>query len=69
VPDKAVNPEDDDADTCIRMENCPIRASLEIVHNRVIEYLDTVTLAHVISGQARPCPAHEPIEESHGVIS
>lgn len=69
VPDKAVNPEDDDADTCIRMENCPIRATLEIVHNRVIEYLDTVTLADMMSDQAGLRPARERIEESHGVIS
>lgn len=69
VPDKAVNPEDDDADTCVRMTNCPIRASLEIVHNRVIEYLDTITLADMMSDQAGSRPAREPIEERHGVIS
>lgn len=69
VPDKDVDPADDDADACIRMGNCPIRASLERVHNRVIDYLDTVTLADMINGQAQPRPAHEPIEENHGVIS
>ncbi len=69
VPDKAVSPEEDDAADCVRMDNCPIRTSLERVHNRMIEYLDSVTLADVIDNHDEPCRSQEPATENHGVTS
>lgn len=69
VPDKAVNPEEDDADACVRMESCPIRASLELVHNKMVGYLDSITLADIIGGGKEACHGRQPVEESHGVIS
>jgi Rrf2 family protein len=69
VPDQAVNPEDDDADSCVRMASCPIRASLEMVHNKMIRYLDSITLADMIGERKASCSGHQPLEESHGVIS
>ena len=67
VPDKAVSPEEDDAANCVRMGRCPIRNSLERVHNRMIEFLDSVTLADVVDGQSS-C-SHDPAAENHGVKS
>jgi Rrf2 family protein len=67
VPDKAVSPDDDDAAKCVRMGDCPIRSSLERVHNRMIEYLDSVTLADVISNQPDPCRINLPATGKPGV--
>lgn len=69
VPDKAVSPEEDDAAVCVRMGHCPIRSSLELVHNRMIEYLDSITLADVINGNGETSRGHEPATEKRGVIS
>lgn len=55
VPDQAVPPDQDDAAGCVRINSCPIRASLERVHNRMIEYLDSITLADVTGDQGEPC--------------
>lgn len=55
VPDKGVNPGEDDADICVRMGRCPIRASLERVHDRVIAYLDSMTLADLVDNNNEPC--------------
>ena len=67
VPDKAVTPEEDDAADCVRMGTCPIRASLERVHDRMIEYLDSMTLADVIGKNREPCRGQEPAAHNSGV--
>jgi Rrf2 family protein len=66
VPDKAVDPREDDAALCIRMGSCPIRTSLEWVHNRMIEYLDSVTLADVIANSGQSLSGQAPTIEAPG---
>jgi Rrf2 family protein len=66
VPDKAVNPEEDDAADCVRMGTCPIRASLAWVHDRMIEYLDSLTLAQVIAANGRSSRGRMPVAEPPG---
>jgi Rrf2 family protein len=67
VPDKAVNPEEDDAADCIRIGSCPIRASLERVHDRMIQYLDSMTLADVIGNNDTSSPSQEAAANNSGV--
>jgi Rrf2 family protein len=67
VPDKAVHPDEDDAAECIRMGTCPIRSSLERVHDQMIEYLDSMTLADVVGSSSEPCRGHPPTAENPGV--
>lgn len=49
---------DDDAVECIRMSSCPVRSSLERLHRKMMNYLDSVTLADVI-GDTESCKSQQ----------
>ncbi len=49
---------------CELMAACPVRKTIHQVHHRLVEFLDTVSLADVIDGRGTsgPHPASEPDE-------